>query len=120
MVGTPATTVALITQWQGTVTLELYDQTALGDIWTSNVAGFRKLAGTIDGSWDVTSDTGQTLLHNAIMNATTLALDLYVDSVNGHGYSCIAYLSQFQTTTPVAGLVKFTCNFENQGQVTFD
>lgn len=115
--GTPVTTVALIESWTGTITQELYDQTSLGDQWTSDVSGFRKLAGKISGKWDVTSDAGQTALHNAVLNGTTVGLNLLVDSTNG--YELTANIADFTTTDPVNGLVTFECGFQNYGQVFF-
>ncbi len=115
--GTPAATVALVKSWEATISLGLYDQTALGDTWTSDVAGFRRMTGRITGSWDITSDAGQTALHNAIMNAGTVGLNLFVDGVNG--YELTARISDFTTSDPVDGLVSFECSFANYGQVFF-
>jgi hypothetical protein len=118
--GTPVTTVSLITQWTGTITEELYDQTALGDDWTSDVPGFRKMVGRLSGSWDVTSDAGQTTLHNAILGRLQVGLNLFTDEANGHGYELTAYIADFVTTVPVNGLVSFECGFQNFGQVFFE
>lgn len=115
--GTPPKTVALIDQWTGTITQDLYDQTSLGDTWTSDVGGFRKLAGKITGKWDVTSDAGQTALHNAILNGATVGLFLSVDGTNG--YEFIANIADFTTTDPVNGLVTIEASFSNFGQVFF-
>ena len=116
--GTPAYTVALIESWQGTVDQQLYDQTSLGDTWTSDVAGFRTLTGTITGKWNVTTDAGQTALHNAVLNATTVGLYLSVDGSNG--YEGTFNISNFQTSDPVNGLVTFSCSFRNTGQIFFN
>lgn len=118
--GTPVSTVALIEQWQATLTNAMHDQSALGDDWTSDVAGLRTMTGTISGKWDVSSDAGQTTLHNAALNGTTVGLDLLVDSANSHGYELTAYLDSFQTSDPVNNLVTFSCNFRSQGQVFFE
>lgn len=114
---TPVTTVALIDKWDGTLTQALYDQTSLGDSWTSDVGGLKDLKGTITGKWDVTADTGQTVLHNAILNGVTVGLNLLVN--NTDGYELTANLDTFQTSDPVNGLVTFTCTFKNFGQVFF-
>ena len=116
--GTPQYTVALIESWQGSINQQLYDQTSLGDTWTSDVSGFRTLTGTITGKWNVTTDAGQTALHNAILNGTTLGLYLSVDGSNG--YEGTFNVSDFQVQDPVNGLVTFTCNFRNSGQIFFN
>lgn len=115
--GTPSSTVGGIKQWTATIALGTYDSTALGDTWGSAVAGFRKMTGKISGNWDVTTDAGQTSLHNAVMNAVTVGLNLLVDGVNG--YELTAFLSDFTSTDPVDGLVSFEASFENTGQVFF-
>lgn len=115
--GTPVITVALVEQWSGDLNQDLYDQTSLGDTWKSDVAGLKSLTGTIQGKWDITSDTGQTLLHNAILNSTTVGLNLLVDGTNG--YELTANLSKFSTSDPVNGLVTFQCTFQSYGQVFF-
>lgn len=115
--GTPVITVALIDKWDGNLTQALYDQTSLGDSWTSDVTGLKDFKGTISGKWDITADTGQTTLHNAILNGVTVGLNLLVDGVNG--YELTANLDSFQTSDPVNNLVTFTCSFKNFGQVFF-
>lgn len=117
--GTPVTTVALIDQWTATLTEAMYDQTALGDNWTSDVAGIYTMTGSVTGKWDVTSDSGQTALHNAILNGATVGLDLLTDSANGHGYEGTFHIDSFATTTAVNNLVTFTANIRSQGQVFF-
>lgn len=116
--GTPVTTVALIDNWSATLTAAQYDETSLGDSWTKDVAGLKTMTGTLAGKWDVTSDPGQTTLHNAILNGTTVGLNLTVDGSNG--YDLTANVDSFATTDPVAGLVTFTCNFRSYGQVFFN
>lgn len=114
---TPVTTVALVTEWDGSLVAALYDQSALGDLWTSDVAGLKSFTGTITGSWDVTGDAGQTTLHNAILNGVTVGLNLLVNAADGYEFT--ANLSQFDTKDPVNGLVTFTAQFRNFGQVFF-
>lgn len=114
---TPVTTVAQIDTWTATLTEVLLDQTALGDLWTSDVPGLQTLTGSLSGNWAVTGDPGQTTLHNAVLNKVTVGLDLLVNSTDG--YECTAYLSDFATTTATTGKVTFTANFRSQGQVFF-
>lgn len=119
--GTPQSTIALVNHWTAQATTNIYDSTSLGDTWTQGVVGFRKLTGTIAGSWGVTSDAGQTALHNAFINGTTIGLVLYVDGSTGgtNGYELVAFLTGFTTDVPVAGLVSFSATFENTGTVFF-
>lgn len=115
--GTPVTTVALIDNWTGTLAAQQYDQSSLGDSWTSDVAGLKTFSGSISGKWNVTSDPGQTTLHNAILNGTTVGLNLFVNATDAYEFT--ANLDSFAVTDPVAGLVTFTCNFRSFGQVFF-
>lgn len=119
VLGTPGTTVALIDQWNGTLTQQLYDITSLGDTYTSDVQGLKTLTGTISGKWSVTTDSGQTSLHNAVLNGATVSLDLYTDGANSHGYELTANLDTFVTTNPVNNVVTFSCTFRSYGVVDF-
>lgn len=118
IVGTPVTTVAFVDQWTGTLTTEMYDSSALGDQWLSNTPGRNSLTGTINGSWDVASDPGQTTLNNASFSGATVSLDLYADG-NSNGYEGTFLIDSFQTTVPKGGLVTFSANIRSQGQVYF-
>lgn len=115
--GTPVITVALVDTWSGDLNQDLYDQTSLGDTWKSDVVGLKQLTGRVTGKWDVTGDTGQTLLHNAILNGATVGLNLLTTGVDG--YELTANLSKFSTSNPVNGLVTFECDFQSFGQVFF-
>ena len=115
--GTPVTTVAQVDQWSGTLTEVLLDQTALGDLWTSDVPGLQTMTGSLSGNWAVTGDPGQTTLHNAVLNKVTVGLNLLENSTDG--YELTAYLSDFATTVATTGKVTFTANFRSQGQVFF-
>lgn len=119
--GTPASVIALVNHWSAQATTNVYDSTSLGDTWTQGVVGFRKLTGTIAGSWGVTSDAGQTGLHNAFINGTTVGLNLLVNGSDSgtDGYELTAFLTGFTTDVPVAGLVSFSATFENTGTVYF-
>lgn len=115
--GTPVTTMALVNDWTATLTGAQYDQSSLGDQWTSDIPGLRSMTGTIKGAWDVTSDAGQTTLHNAILNGLQCGLNLLVNATDG--YELTANVDSFQTDVPVNGLVSFSANFRNFGQVFF-
>lgn len=116
--GTPVTTVALVNDWAGSITQALYPSEALGDQWTTDVSGMQTMTGTVKGMWSVTSDAGQTALHNAILNGLTVGLNLQTNGA-GDGYDLTAHISQFDTDNPVNGLVAFTANFRSHGQVFF-
>lgn len=115
--GTPVTTVALVDTWSADLNQDLYDQTSLGDNWKSDVQGLKQLTGTISGKWDVTSDAGQTALHNAVLNGVTAGLNLLTNGTDG--YELTANLSKFSTSVPVNGLVTFQASFQSFGQVFF-
>jgi hypothetical protein len=114
---TPVTTVALINSWNGTLSGAMYDQTSLGDNWTSDVAGLKSFTGSISGQWNVTTDAGQTTLHNAVLNGATVGLNLFTNGTDA--YEGTFNIDSFATTDPVNGLVSFTANFRNFGQVFF-
>ena len=119
--GTPPSTIALVNQWSAQASTNIYDSTSLGETWRQGVVGFRSMTGTIQGSWAVTTDAGQTALHNAFVNGTSFGLVLTVngnDAPPGDGYEMLAFLTNFTVTVAVASLVTFSAQFQNQGTVS--
>jgi hypothetical protein len=65
----------------------------------------------------VTTDAGQTTLHNAVLNGATVGLNLFTNGTDA--YEGTFNIDSFATSDPVNGLVSFTANFRNFGQVFF-
>jgi len=115
--GSTGTTVALVDEWTAAVADTFLDQSALGDVWTSDIPGLEKMTAVIQGKWDVASDAGQTSLHNAVLNESVLTLDLL--TTGSYGYEVLGRVSDFTTSDPVGGLVTFQCGVRSQGALAF-
>ena len=114
-----ANTIAEVASWSLDISADMLDSTALGDDWREYVAGLNGATGSIEVKWDVPNDTnGQTALQNAILNSTTIALNLYVNSTNY--YAGTVYISNLSVEDPVEDLVTATFDAQFTGAVTYN
>lgn len=118
--GTPDQTVGAITEWSVEINRENYDSTALGDDWKTSVIGLAEWSGRCSGYMDVEDDVGQTLLQNAVLNGTSVELELEVSD----GSATSVYVGKVNPTNvsvgnPVGGLVTFEFAFQGTGQLLF-
>lgn len=116
VVGTPDTVIGEIREWQLTVNRADYDKTALGDDWESKVIGLGSWSGQLTGFFAIASDTGQTLLNNAILNGTALYVELKTST---NTYEGQVNPTQVQVGNPVDNLVSFQFSFDGNGQLLF-
>lgn len=112
-------TIAEVTSWSLDVSTDMLDSTSLGDNWREFVAGLNGATGSVEVKWDLPNDTdGQTALQNALLNGTTVTLDLYVNDTNY--YSGTAYVSSLNVEDPVEDLVTATFEAQFTGAVTYN
>ena len=82
--GTPNTPIASIQSWDLTIDAENYDATVLGDNWKQFVAGLRGWNGSVNGFYNVVSDTtGQFQLYNALLSGASIALQMQTAAGGG-------------------------------------
>lgn len=112
-------TIAEVTSWSLDVSTDMLDSTSLGDNWREFVAGLNGATGSVEVKWDLSNDTnGQTALQNALLNGTTVTLDLYVNATKY--YSGSAYVSSLSIEDPVEDLVTATFETQFTGAVTYN
>ena len=70
-------TVAEVVSFSLSVESELIDQVKLGDTFRSFKAGTRQWSGEITCHWDETDSSGQQALQTAILNGSSVTLNLY-------------------------------------------
>ena len=70
-------TVAEVVAFSLSVESELIDQVKLGDTFRSYKAGTRQWSGEITCHWDETDTSGQQALQTAILNGSSVTLNLY-------------------------------------------
>ena len=113
-----ANTIAEVTSWSLDVSTDMLDSTSLGDDWREFIAGLNGATGSVEVKWDVVTDTnGQTALQTAMLNNTTVTLDLYVNATKY--YTGSAYISSLSIEDPVEDLVTATFEVQFTGAVTY-
>jgi predicted secreted protein len=114
--GTPDVTVGEIKEWQLEIDRENYDASTLGTTWRVNVSGIGSWTGSLTGFFSVKTDTGQTLLQNAVLNGT----GLYVEFLTANGtYEGAVNPSKIAVANPVDGITTFDMDFQGNGQLFF-
>lgn len=114
-----ANAIAEVTSWSMDISADMLDSTSLGDSWREFVAGLNGATGSVEVKWDIPNDAdGQTALQNAILNGTTVTLNLYVNASNY--YSGSAYVSSLSVEDPVEDLVTATFEAQFTGEVTYN
>lgn len=114
-----ANTIAEVTSWSMDISADMLDSTSLGDDWREFIAGLNGATGTVEVKWDIPNDAnGQTALQNALLNGTTVTLNLYVNATNY--YSGSAYVSSLSVEDPVEDLVTATFEAQFTGAVTYN
>lgn len=114
-----ANTIAEVSSWSMDLSADMLDSTSLGDSWREFIPGLNGATGSVEVKWDIPNDAnGQTALQNAILNGTTITLDLYVNASNY--YSGTAYVSSLSVEDPVEDLVTATFEAQFTGAVTYN
>lgn len=112
-------TIAEVTSWSMDISADMLDSTSLGDSWREFIAGLNGATGSVEVKWDIPNDAnGQAALQTALLNGTTVTLDLYVNATNY--YSGSAYVSSLSVEDPVEDLVTATFEAQFTGAVTYN
>lgn len=115
--GTPVVPVAEIRVWNLTVTAGNYDASVLGDTWMEFVSGLKGWSGTLTGFYALTTDlTGQRLLMSALVNNTSIVLQMQT-APGGGGFEGTAHVISSATSNPVDNLVTIDFAFQGTGSL---
>ena len=114
-----ANTIAEVTSWSMDVSADMLDSTSLGDDWREFIAGLNGATASVEVKWDIPNDAnGQTAMQTALLNGTTVTLNLYTNASNY--YSGTAYISSMSVSDPVDDLVTATLECQFSGAVTYN
>jgi predicted secreted protein len=114
-----ANTVAEVSTWSMDISADMLDSTSLGDDWREYIAGLNGATGSVEVKWDIPNDAnGQAAMQTALLNGTTVTLNLYVNDTNY--YSGSAYISSLSVEDPVEDLVTATFEAQFTGAVTYN
>lgn len=113
-----ANTIAEVTSWSLDISSDMLDSTSLGDNWREFIAGLKGATASIEVKWDLPTDTnGQVALQTAMLNGTTVTLNLYTNGTKY--YSGSAYVSSLSIEDPVEDLVTATFEAQFTGAITY-
>lgn len=115
--GTPAATVAKITDWSLAIDADNYEDTSMGDDWRTFVPGVKGGQGRANGFCVTDQDTnGQQALQNALLNGTSLVIQLQLAAGRGY-YEATMNITQMNIAESVKGLATFDCTYVANGSV---
>lgn len=113
-----ANAVAEISNWKLDISADLPDTTSFSSGgWKTFIAGLKEWSGSAEGNFDPTDTNGQLALQNALLNGTSVTLNLSVDGT--HKYSGTAYIKKVSPETPVDDKVKISFDFQGSGALTY-
>lgn len=116
MIGTA--NVAEIKNWSLDTSVDMLDDTVLGDSWKTFIAGLAEWSASAEGVFAVDTDTnGQTALQTAYLAGTSVTLKLYVSA--NKFYSGTAYISNMSIEDTVEDIVTVSFEFQGSGQLAF-
>jgi hypothetical protein len=115
-----STAVGEVKSWSLTISRDTIENTSMGDDAKTFVYGKSSASGTIEVHFD-DDDSAQGTLRDAVINGTTVALDLFTNTSSTSGtdyYSCTALISSQDISVEMDSIESRTYNFTVNGAVT--
>lgn len=109
--------VAEVKTWEAPLAADLYDVTKMGDQWKDMLPGLVGSDVKIDCNYDPTDTNGIVALQNALLNGTSVIVNLYPNATNY--FSGTIYIKQFGVKTPVNGPVEVSITGTFTGAISF-
>lgn len=116
IVGTPSVTVGEISAWSIEIDRDNYDASVLGDTWAESVLGLGHWTGTMTGFFSVSTDAGQTLIQNALLNQQSIYCEFMTQT---NQYEGKVNVTKISVDNPVAGIATFDVEFTGNGPLLF-
>ncbi|MBZ4662769.1 MAG: hypothetical protein JG776_451 [Caloramator sp.] len=112
-------TVTEIQNWKLDLEADLKETTNFSSNgWKTQIAGIKSWSASAEGTWNVSSDTnGQKALQDALLNGTTVSLELNVNGTNK--YTGTAYIKKISIDEQVDDAVKFSVDLEGTGALSY-
>ncbi len=110
-------TVAEIDKWDLNIDSDIYDTTAFGSVWKTQIPGLKKWSGTFSGRWYEGDTMGQAVLQTDLMTGVSATLNLSTNGTNA--YSGTAWVKQLQVKTAVNATVDNSWSFEGSGALSY-
>jgi hypothetical protein len=115
-----STAVGEVKSWSLTISRDTIEDTSMGDDSKSFVYGKASASGTIEVHFD-DDDSAQGTLRDAVLNGTSVALDLFTNNSSTTGtdyYSLTALITSQDVSVEMDSIESRTYNFTATGAVT--
>jgi len=115
-----STAVGEVKSWSLTISRDTIEDTSMGDDSKSFVYGKASASGTIEVHFD-DDDSAQGTLRDAVLNGTSVALDLFTNASATSGtdyYSLTALITSQDVSVEMDSIESRTYNFTSAGAVT--
>lgn len=113
---------AQVKQWELPLAADLYDTSSLGAQWKTYVPGLLGAEAKIDVFLDLTDTNGQVALQTAILNSTSITLNLLTSTAGGataHTYTGTAYVKGIDIKDPVNAPEEASLTVAYSGTVSY-
>jgi len=115
-----STAVGEVKSWSLTISRDTIEDTSMGDVAKTFVYGKSSASGTIEVHFD-DDDSAQGTLRDAVINGTTVALDLFTNDSSTTGtdyYSLTALITSQDVSVEMDSIESRTYNFTSTGAVS--
>ena len=115
-----STAVGEVKSWSLTISRDTIEDTSMGDVAKTFVYGKSSASGTIEVHFD-DDDSAQGTLRDAVINGTTVALDLFTNDSSTTGtdyYSLTALITSQDVSVEMDSIESRTYNFTSNGAVS--
>ena len=115
-----STAVGEVKSWSLTISRDTIENTSMGDVAKTFVYGKSSASGTIEVHFD-DDDSAQGTLRDAVINGTTVALDLFTNDSSTTGtdyYSLTALITSQDVSVEMDSIESRTYNFTSTGAVS--
>lgn len=114
--------IAQVKQWELPLNADLYDTSVLGNQWKQYIPGLLGAEAKIDVFLDLTDTTGQVALQTALLNSTSITLNLLTSNAASavvHTYTGTAYIKSIDIKDPVNAPEEASLTVTYSGTVSY-
>lgn len=112
------TTIADMNNQSASLNGENLDVSAFGAAWRSRIQGLKDASYDVSGFWKSTDTAGQTAVRNAMVNDSTLFVQVLIDGTTTNYFKQEIKVSNYAVNSSVDGVVELSMSFEGSGAPT--
>lgn len=114
--------IAQVKQWELPLAADMYDVSVMGTVWKQNLPGLIGSDAKVDMFFDLTDTNGQVAMQNAIINGTSVTLNLLTSNAQSavvHTYSGTAFVKSFDVKDVVNGAEELAVTLVFSGTISY-